>query len=112
MASSTRFRHRMRCNDCKYNPSAGGGRFTLKKHPNKYAKAIKCPHCKGLNVVSVEAHRRREIADQDTCCCYPIPFPHRKGSMRFCEHHELADIEPNEDDHRYHQSMLETPRSG
>lgn len=88
-------------------------RFTLKKAPHLYKRRIKCPTCGDyFKVRSVEAERQRELAKQDTCRCSAYPFPHRKGSMRMCDHHRLRDVDITDDEYREYMYCLETPRSG
>lgn len=75
-----------------------------------YKREIKCPYCGSTKLQDVEAERQRERDRQDTCCCMMYPFPHRKGSLRACEHH------PNKDELTYEEQMdyeacLMTPRS-
>lgn len=88
------------------------GRFTLKKRPELYKKKPACPCCgETESVHSVEKDRRREI-QKNLCHCQPYPFPHNKGSLRFCEHHKLRDVEPTDEEQFEYQCCLETPRSG
>ena len=104
----TRYRHRMRCSRGRHGC---GRRFTLKRHPDSYKRSPKCPYCKSVFVISVEMERRQELANQETCKCSFIPFPHRKGTVLGCEHHPKPFDEWTEDDERDYQYMLETPRS-
>ena len=107
MTSKTRFgRHRVRCSVQKCR-----ARSLLKKHPDEYKRKPKCFVCGG-RLISVEMERRRETQLQETCYCFPIPFPHRKGSLRFCDYHHAADIEPTEEELEKFKQMCETPRSG
>lgn len=104
----TASRHRMRCSHC-------GGRFTLKRHPDKYVRAIRCPHCRSLNVYSCEQARRRELRRQETCHCSAYPFPHRAGSMTFCRENPQWDdpaFVPSRDDELAYDRVIATPRSG
>ena len=103
MASMTQWRHRMRCRkaSCKH-------RFTLRKSPKG---EIDCPIC-GSPARSVEEERQRELAKQDRCHCYPIPFPHRKGSILGCEHHPTHPDDWDIDQERQYEGMMMTPRSG
>ena len=107
MTSKTRSRHRMRCSSC-------GTRFALKRHPDLYVRIVKCPDCKSMNVYSAEASRRREVENQNTCCCNAYPFPHRAGSLRMCHEHHLGllGVDPTDEEIRNYQACLATPRSG
>lgn len=100
VSNPARVRHRMRCRRCRK-------RFTLKRDPWRYARAVRCPACKTVDVRSDEENRRREASRQDTCRCLNYPFPHRKGSLVFCEH---ATEEPTEEDHWHYLACLETRR--
>lgn len=112
MTSTTANRHRMRCYKCKRNCKYCSGRFTLKRHPDKYKRTVKCPCCKNENVYSVEDERRAELARQERCICNNYPFPHNKGTLRMCEHHPLARVEPTEEEMHEYRACLETPRTG
>lgn len=89
----------------------GSGRFTLKKAPSLYTREVKCPTCGSTDVVSVEKSRKDEMKIQDTCHCAPIPFPHRAGSLRFCDQHPLFKVDPTEEEWQSFQGLLETPRT-
>lgn len=101
-------RHRMRCSKC-------GGRFTLKRHPDTYRRAVKCPvtTCKSLHVYSCEASRRRELKRQNTCYCSAYPFPHRSGSLLFCRENPAWEngFDPSDEDIECYHKTLDTPRS-
>lgn len=78
-------------------------RWTLRKHPAQYKRQPRCPKCHDtIHVRSVEEERRREMAKRKKtgrfCECGHYPFPHDKGSLRFCAHHllMLADTEPEQ----------------
>lgn len=89
-------------------------RFTLPRNPDLYKRPVKCPNCKSLDVYSVEAQRRAEIKKQKRCYCGPVPFPHRKASMKWCVHHpenKRAMSNPTEEEKHEYQAMLETKRS-
>lgn len=97
----------MRCSTCT-------GRFTLKRHPDQYVRAVRCPHCRSLNVYSCEQARRRELRRQDTCHCHHYPFPHRAGSLTFCEEKPawcLPGFRPTRDDQLAYERVIATPRS-
>jgi hypothetical protein len=120
--TTTRNRERVRCKTCrsvaaahaKKFPDANyhgfSGRFTLRKKLSLYVKPVRCPNCKGTNVVSVEAQRKKELAAAVRCYCNAIPFPHTIGSLRFCQAHTLAAVEPTEEELHYYQALLETKR--
>lgn len=104
----------MRCNACKNNRRRGSGRFTLRRHPAKYVRAIKCPACgETIRVVSVEAERRREFAKHLRCSpdC-PYPFEHQKDSMRMCPGHPLANVQLTALELLDFDACLNTRRSG
>lgn len=109
MASSTRSSHRFRC-------SAGAQgcnryfRVSLKKL--KTAPEVKCPHCGCDKVYDVEKWRRKNMDEQTKCNCAPIPFRHRRGSVRMCVHHKLHGVEPTEAELEQYQQMIDTPRTG
>ncbi len=117
-------RFRMKCRDCfnRYKRAwrkgntdyCCSGRFTLRKHPDKYVlqRYKNCPCCGSSNVMIVEHQRRRETAKQNTCYCHHIPFPHKKGELLGCEHHPKDYDDWTEEDHQQFQDMLATPRSG
>lgn len=108
MSSTTVKRHRMRCGveTCRQ-------RFTLRRNPEEYVRAIKCPSCGDhLKVRSVEAERQRELVKQDTCSCGGYPFPHRKGSMRGCADHPRAIEEFTQEEIHDYEACMRTPRSG
>lgn len=108
-------RHRMRCSEGKLGC---GRRFTLRKHPLKYKRDPKCPHCGSIHVRDVEKERRaeqdRRLAAGKLCRCYAYPFPHNAGSLRFCKEHPLMvqGVEPTEDEEYEYEGCLRTPRSG
>lgn len=107
MPSTTRHRHRMRCGveKCRH-------RFALSKHPVEYVRAVKRPACGDhLHVRSIEAERQRELAKQDRCLCSSYPFPHRKGSLRFCDYHPLKAVEPTAQEWEEYEGCMSTPRS-
>lgn len=98
-------RHRIRCRDCRT-------RFTLRRSPEQYRRAVRCPDCRSLNVRSVEMERRREVRRQKTCCCFAYPFPHRAGSLRMCHEHPLSMEQPTDEEIDAYQTTLATPRQG
>lgn len=103
MASRTRAAERYRCLACR-------GRW---RHKKRLKREPRCPHCgERIRYYSIEAERRRELAKQDTCHCNAYPFPHRAGSMRMCDTHPLAGVEPTQEEIYDYQGCLETPRSG
>lgn len=103
-----RFRWRMRCSQGK---KGCGSRFTLKRHPSKYKREIKCPNCGSTHLQDVEAERQRERARQDTCYCMQYPFPHRAGSLRFCEQNP-NDAEVTEEEYYDFIATWNTGRTG
>lgn len=110
MASTTRYRHRMRCGvvSCRH-------RFTLKRHPDNYKRTIKCPKCgDSTKVHSVEEERKRELAKQDTCYCPMYPFPHRSGSLRLCDNHPavVSGESCSEEEYQDYLAIMEVPRGG
>lgn len=123
-------RHRMLCLVCfnsylkqwrKYKKGKGDkpdqfyGRYTLPRHPNKYVnkKKINCPVCSSDHVKSVEAYRQKEMDNQDTCNCQPIPFPHNKKNPPLgCDHHRKDYDDWTDEDHMQYEEMIRTPRSG
>ena len=108
MTSKTRYnRHRVQCT----NTHGCGARDVLKKHPDEYKRRPRCGVCGG-NVYSIEKARRNELTKQDTCYCLPYPFPHKRGSLRMCTGHPLADAEPTDEEWEQYQECLQTPRSG
>jgi hypothetical protein len=108
--SNTRNRHRMVCRACRREGRSK--RFTLRRHPDNYARTVKCPRCKSFDVRSDETTRRKEIAKRVICHCGSPPFPHEKGSMRFCDHHPLIDVEGTKQEYLDWQAMMDTPRGG
>lgn len=111
MASATAKRHRMRCGH-----RMCWRRYTLRKHPDKYVRPVKCPHCGNRKKqYSVEGQRRRELQKRKEkrlqCYCNRYPFPHQKGSLRMCDHHPAKTVEPTEEEYVQYQQCLETPRS-
>lgn len=110
---STGMRWRMRCLACRDNAHKGSGRFTLKRHPNDYKRGVSCPSCgEKIRLQDCEADRRRELERQERCTCPSYPFPHRKGSMRFCDHHPRIDEEPTEHECFDYEACLATRRTG
>lgn len=103
MTSKTRHSHRVRCGSCRT-------RYRIKRHPDDYVRRPRCG-CGG-NLNSIEAERRRELAKQERCTCMAIPFPHRAGSLRFCELHPRSEIEPTDEEWQDFEYLLATPRSG
>lgn len=104
----------MRCNACKYDPNRGSGRFTLRQHPDRYKRAIRCPHCGGTDRIrSVEKHRRDEHIRRPSHSCANYPFPHVAGTLRMCvEHPEyMMGFSPSQEEYDAHQAVLNTPRS-
>lgn len=78
--STTRLRYRMRC-----PTKSCGRRWTLKKHPDLYARKHRCPRCDRVLMGSEgrrELERLRALAKQDTCTCYT--FPHARGTLQHC----------------------------
>ena len=106
MTSKTRFSTRVQCRNNKCRT-----RDRIKKRLEEYKREKRCVVCGGP-LRSIEAERRRELAKQETCYCGPIPFPHREGSLRFCEHHPLVDVEPTDEEWEDYEGMCMTPRSG
>lgn len=103
-------RWRMRCGveKCRH-------RWTLRRHPAKYKRKPKCPRCGDvIRVRSVEEERRREMAKRKEtgrfCECGGYPFPHEKGSLRFCEHHPLFHVEPDQIEVYDFEACWATPR--
>ena len=101
---NTSVRHRMRCSTC-------GCRFTLKRHPSKYKRQIKCPNGH-TSTYSCEAARRRELAKQVRCYCNGVPFPHRAGSILGCDSHPVHPDDWTKDQERQYEGMMRTPRGG
>lgn len=87
----------------------------LKRHPSQYKRVVRCPTCKSDDVVSVEhlhrAQMRKRAESGMLCKCTAYPFPHERGSLRMCDHHTLADVDPSEDEWRDYEACLATPRS-
>lgn len=81
-------------------------RFTLRRHPSEYRRAIRCPGCGTDAVRSVEGERRRWIA-KASCRCIGYPFPHRRGSLRMCIFHPLSSVEPTEAETEEYRQILE-----
>jgi hypothetical protein len=110
-SGKTGYRWRMRCNTCA---AAGRSyRFTLKRHPDLYHHLPKCPRCgEKIRLHSAEEQRRRELAKRTSCTCSAYPFPHRSGSLRFCDHHPLINVDGTDQECLDYQACLETPRSG
>ena len=122
-------RWRMRCSEARPRPVTKGyykgrmqpcgRRFTLDKPLSEHTRTVRCPHCGSDNVRDVEHDRRKvyQSPSQKMCRCgggdssdTEIPFPHRRGSMRFCVHHWLADVEPEDWEYEEHRALLATPR--
>lgn len=111
-----RTKHRCRCKDCRNNKCVCNGRFTIRvgRVPSLEAGLIKCPCCKGENVVSLEkAYRKAEenrAKKNPPCYCNPVPFPHRSGSHRMCLNHPLANVPLTEDEERDWIEILENKK--
>lgn len=102
-----RNRHRMRCGTGK---NGCGARFTLRRHLDLYARAVKCPYCKSLHVRDCEKERRDEQSRRNLCRCDAYPFPHNSGSLRMCSENPDKN-EPSEEEIQDYYGCLETPRS-
>lgn len=88
-------------------------RFTLKRHPDRYARLQPCPACGDtLHVRSVEAERRRERAKQTNCICGGLPYKHRKGSYKSCVYSPHFNEPWTEEEIEGYKGMMATPRSG
>lgn len=100
----------MRCS--RHRLLGCGRRFLLKRAPWKYARAPKCPHCGSVHVEDHTAERlvkhRREASER--CYCTAYPFPHRGGTLRMCERHALAHVEPTDDEIAQWEACMMTPR--
>lgn len=103
-------KYAMRC----ANKKACGRRFTLDKPPHRYYRPVKCPHCKGHNVLDVNAtvqnERARNKREGRTCYCTGYPFPHRDGTLRFCKGHPSYGLEPSAQELRDYDNTIDTPR--
>jgi len=113
MTTTTAKRHRMRCNACRRSAKGdASARFTLRRAPHLYVRAVRCPVCKSDDVVSIEAIRRRELAKQEPCECGVYPFKHRAGSLRFCAQNPRATEPETEEDMYQYEACLRTARGG
>jgi hypothetical protein len=103
-------RWRMRC--CSGRKGCGS-RFTLKRPLREYIREVRCPYCKSKNVRDLEMERRREV-NKNKCTCKGYPFPHRRGSMRMCDHHPkwIAGVDPTPEEIAAYDQVMRTPRSG
>jgi hypothetical protein len=103
--------HRMRCSQGQLGC---GRRFTKKLAPHKYAHSVRCPNCKSIHVHSVNraalAQTKRRKARGLICHCRSYPFPHVKGSMRFCVEHPKYMRQPAKREWRAYESCVATPR--
>lgn len=104
-----RSRHRMRCRQCRRDKRAHYD-FTIKRAPEKYKRAIKCPVCKSDDVYSREHTYVKAQAKREICYCYGVPHPHRKGTHRLCEFHPLADV-PLTNDEEWHAMQVADNRT-
>lgn len=97
----------MRCSKTK----TCGKRFRLKRHPDSYVQRSKvmCPECGGM-AYSDEKNRQNELAKQRTCHCPNYPFPHRAGSLRFCQQNPRAEEPPTDQEVFDYEACLATPR--
>lgn len=109
MASTTRSSVRYRCSQGKHG-CAGYFRVSLAKL--RVSPDVKCPHCGCDKVFKIDKWRLNDLAKQKKCNCAPIPFLHRKGSLRFCVHHKLAAVEPTEQELHEYEYLISTPRQG
>lgn len=102
---------RLRCSEGK---SGCGKYFSLPKHPDLYSRKPKCPHCGCLKYQLIDkwrqAEKRRQKRNDQLCYCNAYPFPHVKGSLRFCKYHEKYDVEPTPEEFEAYQNVLDTPR--
>lgn len=102
--------HRYRCSEGQLGC---GRRFTKARPPHQYAR-LRCPHCKSVHVRSVEraarAQTRRRRAQGLLCGCHQYPFPHMRGTLRFCEHHTLAGRQFTEREWHGYRRVIDTPR--
>lgn len=72
---------RYRCNK-RIDGVTCGGRKTLKKQIEFFAKEPKCPNCKNATLRLDKWRMKNEVnGNGDTCNCDGYHFPHRKGSM-------------------------------
>lgn len=99
---------------CSRGKSGCGRRFTLVKAPHKYAKAPRCPFCRSTKLIDnnndvIENTKRRKRRGT-TCYCTGYPFPHQKGSLRFCTHHPEWGEEPSQEQLYEYETTLDTPR--
>ena len=103
--------HRMRCSEGQHGC---GRRFTLRRPPHDYCRGPYCPHCKSIHVHSVEkaakAQTKRRKKRGLICHCANYPFPHVKGSMRFCVEHPRIGAKHTDREWRAYQCVIETPR--
>ena len=102
---------RMRCSEGQLGC---GRRFTRKRAPHEYARAVRCPSCRSIHVHSVEkaarAQTKRRKARGLICRCSNYPFPHVRATLRFCREHPQILADYTETDWRGYRAVLETPR--
>jgi len=81
-------------------------------HPRQLrsAREPSCPHCGCKKFFNIERWRRDAMRKKPRCSCNSYPFPHEKGTLRFCVHHERFDADPTEEELRDYESLIETPR--
>jgi len=94
---------------CRCSRDACRARTALAKHPARYAQEPRCPAC-GRRSLKVIADRAAERGAGRPCRCSSLPFPHRRGSLRFCQHHPLAGTDPTHEELDDYQRIIETPR--
>jgi DNA-directed RNA polymerase subunit RPC12/RpoP len=70
-----------RCLDCSKH-------FTKTRRPEQYVREPRCPRCRSKRVRYDEYEWKRRLArKRHVCLCSGAPYPHRKGSLVWCEHH-------------------------
>ena len=101
---------------CSEGQLGCGRRFRLSMAPHKFARAPRCPSCKSIHVRSVNAaaiaQKKRRKARGLICYCHNYPFPHVRGSMRFCAEHPRITKDYSDREWDAYQFVLATPRGG
>ena len=105
-----RSRYRLRCRASRRKATMHPNEiFTVRRSVamdwKHRGKVIKCPQCGSDDIVDREETHRKSIAAQDTCFCHGVPHPHRRGTHRLCEHHELADVALTEEEQWQYESL-------
>ena len=100
---------------CTRGKSGCGARFMLRKHPLDYQRRKpKCPSCGSERIFLTDKEyrdstQRRKVKGKIHVCS-GYPFPHVKGTLRFCTEHALAGEEPTWEERCEYEQVIQTPR--